>query len=136
MSAVLPLNAAPRRRWPLLALALAVIAIGTLFAAWNLLQGVNPMPIHVLIDGDEVVHGFDMASLPPAHKVVGALVIGVLMLAAIVIVPMALILVAMCVVAVVAVVIGLPLLAVTAVLAILLSPIWLLGWLVWKALAG
>lgn len=143
MNAVLPLNTAPRRRWPLVSLALLALVVGVLFAAWSLVSAVHPMPVSVFVDGQPMVQGLDLASMPPAHKVVGVLVIGLLMLAALVVVPMALVLVAVCVVLVllamalpVLAVIGLPLLAVAAVVALLLAPLALVGWIVWKLVAA
>jgi hypothetical protein len=117
----------------LLALGLAVIVALVLLA--------NTMPMHfpppnISVNGDELHHGWDAAQMPPAHEVALAAVMLVALLAAVIIVPLALVVVVATVVCVALLIIGLPLLAVLMVLGLALSPLLLLGWLLWKLVSA
>ncbi len=135
MSAVMTLSTAPRRRrWPLALTTLVLLALGAALLAWGAISAFNPVPVSLAIDGEQIFTGLDLAGMPPAHKVVLAALLALLMLAALVIVPVALVVCVAAVLLGVLAVVGLPLLAVAAVLAVVLAPLWLLGWLVWKAI--
>lgn len=135
MSAVMTLSPPPRRRrWPLALTTLVLLALGAALLAWGAISALNPVPVSLAIDGEQIFTGLDLAGMPPAHKVVLAAVLALLMLAALVIVPVALVVCVAAVLVGVLAVVGLPLLAVAAVLAVVLAPLWLLGWLVWKAI--
>jgi hypothetical protein len=126
-----------RRKWPgrllvLMAVGLVLVAVLAL-----MVDAVHmSAPVHVVIDGEEVFSGFDMGQLPPAHKVVLAGVVLVALLAAMVIVPIALLLALVAVLGAVLLIVGLPLAAVAIGLALLLSPLILFGWLIWKLIAA
>ena len=105
----------------LVLLALGLLVIVALALAVNALPSA---PLHVSIDGQPVWDNMGMAQMPPAHKVVLA---GVIL--------MALLLGALALAAVVLSVVALPLLIVALVLAVVLSPLWLLLWLLWRAVA-
>jgi hypothetical protein len=127
----------PRRaaRWPLILLpALVVIGAAALaLLAWIAQDlALWTAPAHLLIDGDEILSGFNGQDLPPAHRVVLAAVLLMACLAALVIVPLAVMLVLLSVAAAVLLAVGLPMLLVLCGLALLLSPLLLLSWLVWK----
>jgi hypothetical protein len=92
-------------------------------------------PLHVSIDGEPVWSSMGLAQMPPAHKVVLAGVILLSLLAAMVVLPVALLLGALALAAIVLCVVALPLLIAALVLAVVLSPLWLLLWLVWRAVA-
>ena len=130
---------APRRRsrWPrrlLLAMALGLALLtGIALLASQLQFGA---PVHVIVDGEEIMHGFDLASLPPAHKVVFAAVVVIALLSAMVIVPLALVFGLAAVLGLVLLIVGIPLVAVLSGLLLLLSPFILLGWLLWKLIAS
>lgn len=124
------------RRWPwVLGLSL-LIMLALLATAWNGIAALPSVPVDITIDGERVVSGLDVAGMPPPHKVALVAVAAFSMLAALVLLPVALLagLAALLVAALL--IVGLPLLAVAAVLLIVLSPLWLLGWLVWKAVCG
>jgi hypothetical protein len=119
-------------RW-LLAL-LAVVAF-----AWLLHASIDPIDVDVVIDGEEVFSGMHGGIGERFALIAGCAVAGfVLLLGAGLIVPMllaALVFVLLVVAAIVVLsVLGVPLLVV-AVIALLLSPFLLLGWLLWKLLA-
>jgi hypothetical protein len=134
----LPQATRPRRRtgwWILLGLLLGTLAgLAVLFGL--ALHSLQVPAIDVTIDGERVLQGFDPAQLPLAHKVL--LVAGVLcaLLAAMVIVPVALVVTLGAVLSAMLLAVGLPLLAIGAVAALLLSPLLLVGWLVWKLATG
>lgn len=118
-----------RRRWPWVLGLLALLVFGATMLGWGLMEALQPVPISVTIDGERVVSGLDLAGLPPAHKVVLAAVIACAMLLAIVLVPVALVLSLGLLLLIVLLAVGLPLLAAGAVLALVLSPLLLVGWL-------
>ena len=122
----------PRRLLLAMLLGLAMLA-GIALLAGNLQFGA---PVHVIIDGEEIVHGFDLASLPPAHKVVFAAVVVVALLSAMVIVPLALVFGLAAILGLVLLIVGIPLVAVLSGLLLLLSPFVLMGWLLWKLIAS
>jgi hypothetical protein len=127
---------APRsRRWPWMLLALMLLAMAALALAWGAVSALNPVPFRVVVDGQQVFDGIDLASMPPAHKVVLAAVLAFVMLAALVVLPVALLLTLLGVLVAALAVVGLPLLVAFAVLAVLLSPVWLGLWLLFKLLA-
>jgi len=121
-----------RRLLVLMAVSL-LLAMGIAGLAMNMEFGV---PLNVTIDGEEVVRGFDLTALPPAHKVVLAGVVMIALLSALVIVPLALVFAMAAVLGVVLLVVGVPLVAALAGVALLLSPLILLGWLLWKLIAS
>ena len=131
---VMSLNTAPRRRWPLALTTLVLLALGAVLLAWAAVSALNPVPVSLNIDGEQIFTGLDLASMPPAHKVVLAALLAFAMLAALVIVPVALMLGLVALMVGLLALVGLPLLVAAAVLAVVLAPLWLLGWLVWKAL--
>lgn len=116
----------------LVLLALGLLVIVALALAVNALPSA---PLHVSIDGQPVWDSMGMAQMPPAHKVVLAGVVLMALLAAMVVLPVALLLGALALAAVVLSVVALPLLIVALVLAVVLSPLWLLLWLLWRAVA-
>lgn len=135
MSAVLSVPTTPRRRrWPLALATLLVLAAGALLLAWSGIQALAPVPLNISIDGERIVDGLDLASMPPEHHLMLAAGLAFALLAALIIVPMAVLLTLLGLVLAALAIVGLPLLAAVAVLAIVLSPLLLLVWLVWKLL--
>jgi hypothetical protein len=123
------------RRWPWVLLALMLLGVAALALAWGAVSALNPVPFSVVVDGRQVFEGLDLASMPPAHKVVLAAVLAFVLLAALVVLPVALLLTLLGVLVAALAVVGLPLLVAFAVLAVLLSPLWLGVWLLFKLLA-
>jgi hypothetical protein len=137
MNAVLsqgPATTRRRRRWPLALGLLLVLVFGSVLLGWGLVEALNPVPLSVTIDGERVLSGLDLAGMPPAHKVVLAAVIACALLVAIVLVPVALLLSLGLLLLIVLLAVGLPLMAAGAVLALVLSPLLLAGWLLWVLL--
>ena len=123
-----------RSRWPARLMMLAALgAVLLLGLAW-LAQGLGSLtaPVHVAVDGNPVFSGWHGGDMPPAHRVVLAAVIFFGALAALVIVPIALVVSLALMLLVLLAVIGLPLVVLLAGAALLLSPLLLLGWIVWK----
>lgn len=123
-----------RRRWPLVLALIGVLVFGAVMLGWGLVEAVHPMPVSVTIDGERVVEGLDLAGMPPAHKVVLAAVIACALLVAIVLVPVALMMSLGLLLLIVLLAVGLPLLAAGAVIALVLSPLLVVGWLLWALL--
>lgn len=117
-----------RARWALLALALLLVlaAVG----AWQALDALGDVPLHISVDGETVVDGWQLGALDGGARL--ALVIGVAlaMLAVLMLVPLLAIAALLSALATVA----LTLLALLGVLALLVSPLLLIGWLVWRTL--
>ncbi len=123
----------PRGRAVTLALAVLLIAV-IASALWIAIDTFPPVPLHVVIDGEEVFHGVHLAELATGQRLV--LVIGAMMalLIAVVAIPVALVMVLLGVLLAVVSVVGLPLLFAAAVVVALLSPVLLVVWLVWRTL--
>jgi hypothetical protein len=118
-------------------LLLALATLGAFAAAWATLGDTPETVIHLTVNGQEL-HLSPEGDLPPAHAVVLAglgTVLGLASLVAVmVLVPLAVVLLAAAVAVAVLAGMGLPLLLLVAPGALLLSPILLLGWLLWRAL--
>jgi hypothetical protein len=140
-SPTLPMPTAPmatprRSAWPsrlLLLMALALAA--TIALALMVNDLVTPLPITLHIGGEPVWSGQDFNQLPPAHKVVLAGFTLLALLAVVVLLPVALIVMFLSVGLLLLFALGLPLLLVGGIALLLLSPLLLLGWLVWKLFA-
>ncbi|MBQ0946145.1 hypothetical protein KAK07_22570 [Ideonella sp. 4Y16] len=127
---------AVRIGWWLLALMMLAV-VGIFAAAWvTMLEGPQSL-IQVVVNGEEL-HFKPTGPLPPAHQVVLAGIGGLLALGTVAVVlvalPLALLAAAAVLVVVLLAGVGLPLAAVAVVLGLLLSPLWLLGWALWRAL--
>ncbi len=134
------LRPAPRPRrgsaWRVGLVVLALLLVLVALAAGLAIKAIDLSPVTLTIDGDRILHGWELAQLPAAHQVVLATVIVLALLAALLVVPLALLLGALALAALLLAVVGLPLLLVALVAGVLLSPLWLLGWLVWRAAVG
>ncbi|MBI5255200.1 MAG: hypothetical protein HY855_01770 [Burkholderiales bacterium] len=130
-----PVPTRRRCRWPAV---LALLMLGSLLAlALGLYLGIEhlaELPVTVVVNGDEVTHGFELGSLSGAHKLV--LVAGVLfaLLVVALVVPLTLLLVVLVVGLVLALALGLPLLVAALLLGVAASPLLLPGLLLWWAL--
>ncbi len=110
---------------------LVVVAIAGL--GWLLSSALAGLgPVHLVVDGAEMGSGWDPGQMPPAHRVVlaGLMISGLLI--ALTIVPFVLLALAALLLVLLFTVVGLPLALVLAGVALILSPLWLLAWLVWK----
>lgn len=125
-------SARRQRRWPLVLAVLSLLALGALALAWNLVDAVGVVPVSLTIDGERVIDDIDLAGLSPAHRAVLVVLLAVAVLTAVLAVPVALLmaLIALALALLLPVGIGL------AALAVVTSPLWLLGWLAWRAVAG
>jgi len=106
--------------------ALGVLA---LWAAFMLLDSVNPAPVHVSVNGTPLLTDFDLAAMQPVYRLVLALGIAIALLVALVVAVGAVVVALVAVVPIVLFALLVPLL----VAAVLLSPLALLGWLLWRA---
>lgn len=127
----------PRRssRWPWVMGLLLVLFLGAMALTWTALSAVDTAPFSVVIDGERVFDDVDLSTLHPGHLLTLAAVLALALLALLVVVPTAMLIVLVCVLVGVLAVVGLPLLVVAVVLGVLLSPLWLAVWLLFKLLA-
>lgn len=134
MNASIP-TVSRKRRWPLVLLGVmaAIGLLATALVAWALF-GIVDAPISVTVNGAEQWPPMALASLPPAHKVVLLLGLALAALALVVIVPVALLLGLGAALVGIVLGVGLPVVVALAVLALLLSPLILLGWGLWVLL--
>jgi len=127
----------PRRaaRWPWALGLLLVLAASAVAAVWLAISAIHPVPFSVVVDGEQVFQGVDLAGMDPGHKLGLALVVAFALLAAMVVLPVALLLALAGVRVGVLTVVGVPLLVAFVVLAVVLSPLWIGVWLLFKLLA-
>ena len=128
-----------RRRRPVRAivLTLGVLLFALMMAGFVLAIGaLDNMPVHIVIDGQEVMHGSGLASLAPGHKLVIAfgLALALAMLVVMVTVPLVLLLASAILLAAMLTMVGIPTLVLLAMATVVLSPLILLGVLLWWAL--
>jgi hypothetical protein len=119
-----------RRAWRILAL-LLVLALVLAAAAWQGLHALDTSHVHVMVDGDEVLHGAALADMRPGQHVLAVLVVAAIFLALMLVVPLLLLTVAVVVLPILLLVFGLPLVAVLAIAATVLAPLALVGLLAW-----
>ncbi len=134
---------APRRRRPWGRWLLVLMLLGLLAGAIALYVALNlapELPFSVVVNGDEVSSGIDLAALSPSNKlaIVGAVLLALVIVALVVtvVVPVTLLVVVAVLAMVLVAVLGAPLLAVAAVLAVLAAPLLLIGGLFWLLLRG
>ncbi len=129
------MNKTPKGRGRALTLIL-VIGLFALLASvlWHVVDAVQPGPVFVSIDGEEVINGLDLASMQTSEKLVFLGVAAVALLAALVVIPLALLFAMIGVLIAVLAAVGLPLFVVLAALTLLMSPFLLVIWLLWRAL--
>ncbi len=102
---------------------LAALLALLMLALYQGLAQLPQMPVNVVINGESVLDRFDIAALPPAHRVVLALGGAVAVLTALVVVPLALLAGLAAVVVGVLLGVGLPLALAGLLVAIALSPL-------------
>ena len=125
-----------RRAWRILAL-LCVLALVLAAAAWQGLHVLDMSHVHVVVDGDEILHGAALGPLQPGQHVLAILVLAAVFMALMLVVPLLLLTVAAVVLPILLLAFGLPLVAVLAIAAMLLAPlavVGLLGWWLVRAL--
>lgn len=121
-----------RSRWPMWLLLTLLLAVALVIGGLLAIGHVDLAPVSIVVDGEEVLNQWQIAEMPPAHRVLLAGVMLLALLAALVIVPVALLVGVAALAVLLVVLVGIPLVAVAFVVALLCSPLLLLGWLVWK----
>jgi hypothetical protein len=114
--------------WLLTSLVLVVACIASLAIA---LSSVDVSPLHIVIDGEDVTHGLSIAGVDGGVKLLLGAGLVMLALVLLLLVPMILLLVLGAVVLALVAGLGMPLVAVALALAVVSSPLWLTGLLVW-----
>jgi hypothetical protein len=116
---------------------LFVLALLVAAVVWHGLQSIDLNHVHVMIDGDEVVHGAALTGLHPGQQLLAVLAIAALCFALMLLVPLMLLTVAMVVLPILLLALGLPLVVVLSLGALLVTPlalVVLLGWWLLRAL--
>ena len=130
------------RFWRTALLASGVALLLLLGLAFAAVHWVGDLPVHVMVNGNDVFGAVQFESLLPMQKL--ALVFGlavallVMLLVSVLLVPLLVLLVVLCValplVLAFAVGFGIPLLVLLGLAALLLGPPLLIGWLLWRLL--
>ncbi len=116
---------------------LCLLALVLAAAAWQGLHSLDMSHLHVVVDGDEVLHGATLGPLQPGQHGLAILVLAAVLLALMLVVPFLLLTLAAVVLPILLLAFGLPLVAVLAIAAMLLAPlavVGLLGWWLVRAL--
>lgn len=129
------MTASPRRRWVLRVsgAVLLLCLLGLVLGALALLQLLDGTPVQLSINGHTLAEPLALEPWSGGHWVWAVLGVAVALLAVLVVVPLALVLAALGVVVGLVFGLGLPLLIVALLAAVALSPLALLGWLIWRA---
>jgi len=114
--------------WLLVSLVLVVACIGCLAIG---LSSVDISPLHIVIDGEDVTHGLSIDGVDLGVKLLLGTGLVMLALLLLLLVPMILLLVIGAVVLALVAGVGMPLVALALALAVVSSPLWLTGLLVW-----
>jgi hypothetical protein len=126
-------TAAPRRsRWRTALWLLLALCVALLVAAFTALDQLDAAPLLVSVNGAPVTD-LDLAALPPAHKVVLALGVALVLLVALLVALGGVAVALVALVPIVLLAVALPVLIVGVLAALLLSPFALLVWLLWRA---
>jgi len=130
-----PVRTSRGRRLAIAALwAFGLLGLAGLAGVLALLHGLDATPLQVTINDESVTGSFDFAEWTLPHQALLFGGLAVALFAVLVIVPVALLVALLGVVLAVLLSVGLPLLVMAGVAALLLSPLALLGWLLWRAL--
>jgi hypothetical protein len=122
-------------RWVRRSLLLLVLAAAALVALALLFDGLDfATPVQLSINGTEVLSDFDMDTQTLPVQLVLAVLAFAALLAAVVVVPAVLLLTVVGLVLLALLVVGLPMFVVLVVALLLMSPLLLIGWLLWRAL--
>lgn len=114
----------------LLTTLLALLALGL----WVMLEAAPSLPLRVSIDGEPVVDGLVLASMSGGEKLATVAALLLALLTVMLVVPLALMMALGIALLVLLMTLGLPLVALLVVAAALLSPLLLIGWLLWRAM--
>ena len=136
MSSIALARAPSRRTWRWLVPAILLLAaLAAALSIYEQFGHFSGQPVSLVIDGEEVLHDWDVGQWAPLDKAVaaGALAFGLVIVLAVLllVVPLTLLLIAGIVLAVLLGALGLPLLLVGGVALLVLSPLLVLGLLAW-----
>jgi hypothetical protein len=137
MNAPVPIPLSTSRRrivWHITAGALLLGLLAMLVAAAAILHGLDASPVQVILNGEPIALPQSLAELSWGRwmALVGGLALALLALT--LVVPVALLATVAAVALALLVGLGLPLLVVALVVAMLVAPLALIGWLLWRAL--
>jgi len=109
---------------------LSVLAIVLAAALWHGVQELDVSRVHLVIDGEEIVVP-NLLGLDPGTQLLAVLLIAAVLLGVMFFVPLVLLCVAVVVLPLVLMAVGIPLALLLGIGALLLTPVVLLGLLVW-----
>ena len=123
------------RRWTLIVSSFLVLSLAAMLLAWGSTSALNPVPLSLNIDGEQLIDGIDLASMSAGHLLLASALLAFVLLVTLVVLPMALLLTLLGLLLAALAVVGLPLLLALALVGLLLSPLFLAVWLLWWMLA-
>jgi len=115
----------------LVSLVSALLMAGALLAALNHL---DPMPMHVIVNGVEWQDSLHLETLMPAHQLALVLGLAALLLVGVLLLPVLLLVLALCVALPLCLALGIPLLVAGLLAALFLGPPVLIVWGLWRLL--
>ena len=113
-------------RVALLAVMLSVLVLAALLMA--ALSHLDPMPVHIMINGVEMHEVLSLDALAPGHQLVLVLTLAAVLLFGLLLLPALLLLLVLFIALPVGLVIGIPVLVLAVLAAVLLAPLGLLVW--------
>jgi hypothetical protein len=114
--------------WVVLALCLLA-----LWGALTLIHGLSTAPLQLSVNGESLVTDLNLAALEPLHKVGLVIGLAVVLLVVLMVAFGSVLLTLVALVPIVLLSVALPVVVVGVLLLVLLSPLWLLAWLLWRA---
>jgi hypothetical protein len=124
---------APSRWLRVAAWSTLAVLVAAACALFSLVDELSSAPLSITID-DTTISGLDLAALPGTHKLALAALLALGALLGLLLALAVLVVVVVALVPVLLLTVGLPVLAVGAVLLALLSPLLLLAWCLWRVL--
>ena len=122
------------RGWRISLWVLLALCVLALCAAFALIGQVDAAaPVEISVNGSDWVTDLDLAALPPAHKVLLAIGLAVALLASLVVASVGIVVALVALIPILLLSIALPVLIGGLLAALLLSPLLLLAWLLWRA---
>jgi hypothetical protein len=112
---------------------LLVLCVAMLVTAFAALDQLDAAPLLISVNGTPLVTDLGLAALPPAHKVVLALGVALVLLVALFVALGGVAVALIALVPIVLLAVALPVLLASAIVLLVLSPFLLIGWLLWRA---
>ena len=120
-------------RWRTMLWLVLALCVGILVAAFTALDQLDAAPLQISVNGTPLVTDLGLAELPPAHKVLLALGVALVLLVALFVALSGVAVALIALVPIVLLAVALPVLMASAIVLLVLSPFVLIAWLLWRA---